>query len=89
MINFEILLPNKNPFQIENHVQRTHLCVLCIYGKRRSKNFGSKFFPLIFLDRLMENSRKCIISGPLNPARGKCGQDKTNHSKKKKTEVVT
>ncbi len=65
MINFEIFLPNKDPFQIENHVQRIHLYILYVHKKKRFKTFNSKFFSLIFLDNPMENWRKCIIFGTI------------------------
>jgi hypothetical protein len=45
-------------------VQRTHLYVLCVHKRRRSKTPKSKFLPFIFLNSLMENSRKCILFGP-------------------------
>ncbi len=45
MINFEIVLPNKDPFQIKNHVQGTHLHILYIYERRRSKCSKNKLFP--------------------------------------------
>jgi hypothetical protein len=67
---FEILLPNKDPFQIKHHMQRTHLRVLCIYEKKKFETFENEFFPLILFGSFMEKSRKFIIFNPIESHKG-------------------
>jgi hypothetical protein len=79
VINFEIV-PNKEPFQIKNHMQRTHLYILCIYRRRRSKYSKSELFPLIFFSIFTWRTPGNVLAPtPSNPPRVKCGYIGTNY----------
>lgn len=75
MINSKILLSNKDPFQIKNQVQRTHLHIFCIYKRRRSKTSKNKLFPLISLIVSRRTPKTLSFSTPLNPIMGNYDYD--------------
>ncbi len=75
MINLKIFLPNNVPFQIENHVQRIHLCVFYIYGKRRFETSKNELFPLFSLAISWRILKSLSSLAPSNPASGNFGCD--------------
>ncbi len=77
MINSKIVLPNKDLFQIKNHVQRIHLHVFCIYEKRRCEYSKNELCPFIFLSRFMEKSWTCICFDPMKSRKVECDYIKT------------
>jgi len=70
VINSKIVFPNKDPFQIENHMLRIHFYVLYIIGRRRYEYSESELFPLILFEKFMEISWKCISSDPIESYKG-------------------
>jgi hypothetical protein len=81
VINSKIFLPNKYPFQIKNHMQRTHLHVLCIYGRGDIKPTRTSSFPLSSLVVSWRIPRNVSSPALSNPARGECDHDGINPSR--------
>jgi hypothetical protein len=81
MINFEILLPNKDPFKLKIMCKGLTFVSSMPTGIRDLKTPKASSFLVTSSINSWKILRSVSSLAPLNPTRGKCGHDKTNHSK--------